>query len=449
MKVLDGCALLWTVNWPKKKSIAAFIDNFWAKIQYILKDSNVHLVSDRYLNYSIKSATRQSRSIRRAGEYVLSNITAELPAQADVLTSSKNKMQLIEIICRELPQRAAQLSEIDAAFNNSLIITGAHDVPEETKMGIRIMRQDMITTHEEADVIMTSQAIGVALANIPVTVVSDDTDVFLLLLHFTHSNNIDTPVFMEATSGDRTVVDIIKTKVKHTSLCSRLLAAHALTGCDTVSKMYGIGKITALTKLAKGMQLNHLGNLESDMDDIIKQSSSFIASCYGRDPELPYDEARYAAWLAKTGNKKARKVPDLKTLPPTSEALQEHIKRAHIQVAIWKGSLFENPPILDPKDYGWTEDTYTKSLVPITLPDGVVRVPPQAQQLIKCGCASQEPCSTGRCSCVSARVSCTVFCACRSSDASCCNPSNTERETASDYDYEEGSIASDVSECVD
>ena len=314
---------------------------------------------------------------------------------------------------------------------------------------ITASRAHQITTHEEADVIMTSQAIGVALANIPVTVVSDDTDVFLLLLHFTHSNNIDTPVFMEATSGDRTVVDIIKTKVKHTSLCSRLLAAHALTGCDTVSKMYGIGKITALTKLAKGMQLNHLGNLESDMDDIIKQSSSFIASCYGRDPELPYDEARYAAWLAKTGNKKARKVPDLKTLPPTSEALQEHIKRAHIQVAIWKGSLFENPPILDPKDYGWTEDTYTKSLVPITLPDGVVRVPPQAQQLIKCGCASQEPCSTGRCSCVSARVSCTVFCACRSSDASCCNPSNTERETASDYDYEEGSIASDVSECVD
>jgi len=74
------------------------------------------------------------------------------------------------------------------------------------------MRQDMRTTHEEADAIMTSQALQIALEKTPVTVVSDDTDVFLLLLHFTESNNIDTPVYMEATKGERTVIDIIETK---------------------------------------------------------------------------------------------------------------------------------------------------------------------------------------------------------------------------------------------
>ena len=388
VKVLDGCALLWTVNWPRKKPIAAFIDNFWTKITYLLKESSVYLVFDRYMEYSIKSATRQLRTVRREGEYVITSTTSELPAQADVLTSSKNKIQLIEIICKELPLRALLLSETDPAFKNSLIITGARDVPEEIKMGIRIMRQDMRTTHEEADVIMTSQALQIALEKTPVTVVSDDTDVFLLLLHFTDSNNIGTPVYMEATKGERTVIDIIETKAKHSSLCSRLLAAHALTGCDTVSKMHGIGKLTALSTLDKGMQLNLLGSLDSSMDDIIKQSGSFILSCYGRDPNTPMGQARYAAWLAKTGNKKARKVPNLNTLPPTSEALQEHIKRAHIQVAIWKGSLLENPPLLDPRHHGWTEDTYTKCLVPVTLPEGVVKMTREAQELIKCACAS-------------------------------------------------------------
>ena len=89
---------------------------------------------------------------------------------------------------------------------------------------------------------------------------------------------------MEATKGERTVIDIIETKAKQSSLCSRLLAAHALTSCDTVSKMHGIGKLTALSTLDKGMQLNLLGSLDSSMDDIIKQSGSFILSCYGRDP---------------------------------------------------------------------------------------------------------------------------------------------------------------------
>ena len=69
-------------------------------------------------------------------------------------------------------------------------------------MGIRIMRQDMRTTHEEADVIMTSQALQIALEKTPVTVVSDDTDVFLLLLHCTYSNNIETPVYMYMEATD-------------------------------------------------------------------------------------------------------------------------------------------------------------------------------------------------------------------------------------------------------
>ena len=216
-------------------------------------------------------------------------------------------------------------------------------------MGIRIMRQDMRTTHEEADVIMTSQALQIALEKTPVTVVSDDTDVFLLLLHFTDSNNIDTPVYMEATKGERTVIDIIETKAKHSSLCSRLLAAHALTGCDTVSKMHGIGKLTALSTLDKGMQLNLLGSLDSSMDDIIKQSGSFILSCYVRDPSTPMGQARYAAWLAKTGNKKGKKSAQSKySTSNVRSSTRAHQKSAHPSCYLERFT-FGKPSAVGPK----------------------------------------------------------------------------------------------------
>ena len=58
-----------------------------------------------------------------------------------------------------------------------------------------LVRMRWVPHHLEA-------ACQIALEKTPVTVVSDDTDVFLLLLHFTETNNIDTPVYMEATKGE-------------------------------------------------------------------------------------------------------------------------------------------------------------------------------------------------------------------------------------------------------
>ena len=55
---------------------------------------------------------------------------------------------------------------------------------------------------------------------------------------------------------------------------------HALTGCDTVPMMFGIGKAKALAVL-KGHPLKHIGNTESDIEDVKKEGRSFIAHCYG------------------------------------------------------------------------------------------------------------------------------------------------------------------------
>ena len=47
----------------------------------------------------------------------------------------------------------------------------------------------------------------------------------------------------------RTSVDIAATAMKHLEVIPYLLAAHAVSGCDSVSYMYGIGKAIVLKVL--------------------------------------------------------------------------------------------------------------------------------------------------------------------------------------------------------
>ena len=78
--------------------------------------------------------------------------------------------------------------------------------------------------------------------NINISVISDDTDVFILLVHFYHDKELTCHVTMEATSKERKSIDIQATARLHNDIAGQLPAAHALSGCDTVAQLWGIGK---------------------------------------------------------------------------------------------------------------------------------------------------------------------------------------------------------------
>ena len=81
-------------------------------------------------------------------------------------------------------------------------------------------------------------------------VLSDDTDVFILLIHFLYTGDLTTQVYMQSTSYDpNTVIDINKTYEEHIDVVPNILAAHALSGCDTVGAYFGIGKSTVVKTL--------------------------------------------------------------------------------------------------------------------------------------------------------------------------------------------------------
>lgn len=97
-----------------------------------------------------------------------------------------------------------------------------------------------------------------------IVVKCDDTDVFLLLAYVYHTQKLKCVLQMEGTSPTRASIDIGATVKQHSDIILYLLAAHALSGCDTVACIFGIGKATVVQNLLKGYKLEKLGNIDED-----------------------------------------------------------------------------------------------------------------------------------------------------------------------------------------
>ena len=107
-------------------------------------------------------------------------------------------------------------------------------MPAEINRGVINKRQDMKTTQEEADTMIVQQVAEVKAKQ--VLVVADDTDIFVLLLHLCCQGDIPatTSVLMVSPILGHAVIDINATVDLHRAIIPDLLAAHGLTGCDTV-----------------------------------------------------------------------------------------------------------------------------------------------------------------------------------------------------------------------
>ena len=79
-------------------------------------------------------------------------------------------------------------------------------------------------------------------------ILRDDTDVFVLLVYWTSRMRVVDNIQMEKWNGD--VLDVNKT-IGQLGLrkCSQLLGLHALSGCDTVSYLFGKAKKSAIKLL--------------------------------------------------------------------------------------------------------------------------------------------------------------------------------------------------------
>ena len=311
---LDGCAVLWVVPRSTSGAVHDYLVRFRSYLDGHLAKGNVYLVFDRYIEGSTKEATRRGRDKGASRVYTL-RCTARLPPQKFVLTVTTNKNQLIALIVEDLVSHKADFQR------HKLVVIGRDPVPVEIANGCLNNHQDMATTQEEGYTLIVQQISRVEDGT--VLVVADDTDTFVLLLYFCHQGSISCEVLMVSPIQRRSVLDINAAVEEHSSIVPDLLAAHGLTGCDTVASCFGIGKVAALKVLRHDQRsLNLLGNTGGPpFSEVVEQATHFMLACYGQQKCHSMTEARQQMWFSKVSRSKAS-APKLCSLPPTSEAFE-------------------------------------------------------------------------------------------------------------------------------
>ena len=198
----------------------------------------------------------------------------------------------------------------DEPNEHSLVITSTDYVPVVIQDGIVFRREDLMTRQEEADVIIIQKMVKVAESGVKrINIVCEDTDVFILLLHFYAKLNLTCRLTMEGPSAERATTDIEATASEYGHLLLQLPAAHALSGCDTVAQCFGVGKSTVIKVLKSGVELHKLGVLSEDIGDIIEEATAFMAAYYGVKHLVTSNmsEVRGEVWSRRMGRKKCNK----------------------------------------------------------------------------------------------------------------------------------------------
>jgi hypothetical protein len=203
--------------------------------------------------------------------------------------------------------------------------------------GIQVTRS---SGDADYDIAMTACKIALTLL---VVVVADDTDILILLQHHFSISNHET-IYLQ-TSIKLIDISIMKKKLDN-DLSKSLLFIHALSGCDTTSKPYGLAKMSAMGKyrdlkefaeLFMAMNINH--------EEIELSGKQAIGIIYGCKQGSDFNLERASKFTEKAASSSGYLPPEL--LPPTSDAARFHSQRVYHQVQAWLGNNMEAT------EWGW------------------------------------------------------------------------------------------------
>ena len=202
---------------------------------------------------------------------------------------------------------------------------------------------DGVFGHDEADITIISYILQAADDGChAVRVFSDDTDIFVLRVYWTWRCDLQYRLTVQMEKWDGVVLDINATCAHlGSTVCSQLLGAHAITGCDTVSYPFGMGKASMLD--TEGGRLPGLfyglGEEGASQEDLMAVGKQLFVALYGQPSGSSMTQARYNLYTRKRG-----KPMRIMSLPPTDLNLFLHVKRAHLQMLLWKAADQLGPP---------------------------------------------------------------------------------------------------------
>ena len=182
--ISDASAVLRNLPWPGTgRLVSDFINTVRQHAQHMEKllidYDQVFFIFDRYNSDSIKGEERLVRSKGVTRTYNVLSPGVEMPAQKIVISVTRNKVQLIDLI-------VASLTDDPILSKSCLILTVSQETPYKIQDGKVELCHELRTLHEESDVVIINQLIWAVRDENPATnvlVKCDDTDVFVLLVH--------------------------------------------------------------------------------------------------------------------------------------------------------------------------------------------------------------------------------------------------------------------------
>ena len=183
---------------------------------------------------------------------------------------------------------------------------------------------------------------------------------------------------------------------------------HSLSGCDTVSSFVGHGKKTAWKTWKSLPELTDvllkLASAPSAIpEDVMPTIERFVI--------LLYDRTNTGADINKARQQIFSRKPNVKQIPPTRAAVEQHVKRATYQGGhVWGQTLLANPTLPSPTSWGWTK-TDDGCFEPYwtALPEASKA----CYELVRCNCnLKKKGCVENKCTCKISVLECTYLCGC-------------------------------------
>ena len=366
--VLDGGALLHRIPWTKGSTFEDILGMYTAYITH--RYHRATAVFDGYLDSpSTKDCTHKRRSGGRLGAVVHFDPTMVLQTKKDeFLSNTKNKQRFINMLGFRLEAIGCQVHHAKG----------------------------------DADVLVVETAVACAEKNDTV-VVADDTDILVLLIH--HASQVRHNIWFKPNAkkkkGERCWNIAATRQSLGTTVCSNILFSRAFLGFDTTSRLHGIGKHKAVSKLKDEVfskQAAVFMNPESKMEDIINAGNCAMVSVYNGDINEDLDSLRLRRFYEKTTSSTVTVAPCI--LPPSSGATKYHSLRVFHQVQVWLGNEKNVPP----EKWGWKISD--GSMIPI-----LTDKPPAPEELLKgIRCSCKTGCHSLRCTCRRNGLECSVAC---------------------------------------
>ena len=366
--VLDMGSILRTkVNFNKGEAYSIIIQKYVNAIQMypncvpVFDGYNDDIPSTKYITH-----LNRSRNVIPAHDVELAlNLTFNCESKDAFFANKKNKQSFINLLS-------------EAIENENISVKHAEG---------------------DADQLIAKTAIGLAERYIT-QVIGEDTDIFQLLVSQTSLDHKNIYMITEKHNAKHPCLDVKAIRSKLGDDCAKYLPViHAISGCDTTSKLFGIGKSTIMTKrkhIIKEAGPFLLANAAPE--DIEEAGRKIICLIYDdKNTEFNLNEIRLKKFEQNVI--KSVKIVNVQKLPPTNSAAKYHSYRVYYQVQVWLGN-----ETIQATDWGWeliNGNLYPKKMDTPPAPEALMKI-------IKCGCTLN--CDTNRCTCKKNGLFCTDLC---------------------------------------